>query len=246
MLKNIIALILITSSCASAITIICETQNNPWTPFGVIKECLVRNVVSIEPSTEVSIVNFSNDRHGDFESLYIWLSPSCQFLPKNIPKYFDNLQVLVLAHTGIQSITKEDLKPFEKLRGLYIDHGRLTAIDGDLFRYTKNLEELSLQNNMIKYVEADIFKRLRQLTSFSFDLNPCLNSNAKDRDAVEMLFIEIESKCHVRDEHRLIESEITKAEVQDKSDESKLDSSEKNNDSFELDYTFNDDYEDEY
>ena len=171
---------------------------NVWVPFGILNECLAYNVVSIEPSQEIESVQTYKDL-SDFKSFYIYQSPLCFFLPTGIADKFANLEVLVVAHTGLRSITKDDLKPFANLRGLYIDYSKITSIHGDLFIYNKNLEELSLQQDGIKYVEPDSFKSLRKLKSFAFDNNDCYNGNAKERDGVENLFIEIEKNCNVRE-----------------------------------------------
>lgn len=155
-------------------------------------------MISKEPGQAIESVQTYNDL-SDFKSFYIYQSPLCFFLPAGITNKFENLDVLVVAHTGLRSITKDDLKPFTNLRGLYIDYSKISSIHGDLFINNKNLEELSLQQNEIKYVEADSFKSLRKLTSFAFDRNDCYNGRAKGRDDVTELFISIEQNCHIRE-----------------------------------------------
>lgn len=169
-----------------------------WVPFGILNECLAYDVVSKEPSQALeSVQTYTN--LANFKSFYIYKSPLCYFLPAGITDKFRNLEVLVIAHTGLRSITQDDLKPFSNLRGLYIDYSKITSIHGDLFINNKNLEELSLQQNGIKYVEADSFKSLRKLTSFSFDKNDCFDGKANGIDNVNELIVNIEQKCHIKE-----------------------------------------------
>lgn len=164
-----------------------------------MKECLAFNVISKESNQTLENVK-SSENLLNFKSLYISQSPECYFLPAGITNKFINLEVLVISHTGLKSITQDDLKPFVNLRGLYIDYSKITSIEGNLFINNKNLEELSLQQNGIKYVEADSLKSLRKLTSFSFDKNECYDGNATGRDDVADLFISIVANCNVRHE----------------------------------------------
>jgi hypothetical protein len=185
-------------NCTYAVNIDCNHQQNVWVPFGILSECLAYNVISKEPGQVLDSVQTYNSL-SDFKSFYIYKSPLCYFLPSGITEKFENLEVLVLAHTGLRSITKDDLKPFSKLRGLYIDYSKITSIHGDLFINNKNLEELSLQQNGIKYVESDSFKSLRKLTSFSFERNDCYDGKANGRDNVNDLIINIEQNCHIKE-----------------------------------------------
>ncbi|KAG5683590.1 hypothetical protein PVAND_012863 [Polypedilum vanderplanki] len=225
-MKKIASVIFITFALieiSTAVSINCNTQANVWSPFGTLTECLAYDVVSTDTNTKITGVK-SYTNLDDFDSFYIYQSPSCHFFPKDITTYFDNLKILVVANTGLKSITKDDLKPFENIRGLYIDHSKLTSIDGDLFRYTKNLEDLSLQDNNIKFVEADIFKPLRKLNYLSFDFNDCINKRAGNRNDVEELFIEIEEKCNIRHEYKpmkQIETTTTKNKEDEIEDEGK-------------------------
>ncbi|XP_070495487.1 leucine-rich repeat-containing protein egg-6-like [Chironomus tepperi] len=183
---------------SNAVNIECDVQDNVWTPFGYFKECLAYRVVSKEPGMQLHAID-SYYNLEDLHSFYIYQSPHCYYLPTNIADKFPNLKTLIAAHTGLLSITKEDLAPFPNILGLYIDYSKISSIQGDVFINNKNLQQLSLKENDIKYVEADSFKFLSKLTSLDFKNNPCYSGKADDRDDVGDLIINIEGNCNLRD-----------------------------------------------
>lgn len=201
----------------NAISVECYIQDNVWVPFGYLKECLAYNVVSKEPGQKLTSVDSYRDL-AELESFYIYQSPSCYFLPAGITNKFQNLKTLIVAHTGLASLTKEDLAPFSNLLGLYIDFNKITSISGDLFINNKNLQQLSLQQNGITYVEPDSFKLLTKLTLLDFNGNPCHSGKANGRDNVQDFIIDIERNCNVREfVESLVESEI-KSSMQDQNE----------------------------
>lgn len=123
----------------------------------------------------------------DFNSLYIYQSPEFFYFPTGVTDKFRNIIVLVVAHTGLRSLTEADMKPFTSLKGLYIDYSKITSISADLFAYNVNLEELSLQYNNIQHVEFNSFKSLIALKSFSFDGNDCYDGNSKQQDITNLI-----------------------------------------------------------
>ncbi|KAG5673105.1 hypothetical protein PVAND_003179 [Polypedilum vanderplanki] len=179
----------------NSVIIDCRTQSNWWTPFGNLKECLTYEVISDEHDREVTQVK-TYDTLETYKSFYINESPNCYYLPKGLSKYFsNNLQTIIIARSGLNVITKDDLEPFKNLRGLYIDFCNIKRLKSDLFIYTPSIEQLSLQDNGIEYVEEGIFKPLTKLSSFDFSENKCLDKKADGIENVKRLFTEIEEKC---------------------------------------------------
>ncbi|CAG9802033.1 unnamed protein product [Chironomus riparius] len=193
----IFAIILILKD-SNAVNVDCSIQDNVWTPFGHFKECLAYRVVSKEPGQKLEAIESYTDL-AELKSFYIYQSPYCFYLPSGIEKIFPNLKTLIIAYSGLMSITQDDLAPFPDLLGLYIDVTKITSIHGDLFINNKNLEELSLQQNQITYVEPDSFKFLTKLISFDFNGNSCHSKKANGRDNVESLMIDIETNCNVKE-----------------------------------------------
>jgi hypothetical protein len=121
-------------------------------------------------------------------------------LPAGISGHFDDLQILVVAHTGLKEITQYDLQPFTNIQGLYLDYNSINSLSGNLFIYNKNLKELNLKGNKIYEVEANTFSSLDKLTSLNFSGNDCFkHSNVhgavQDKNSVQALIQNIILYC---------------------------------------------------
>lgn len=186
----------------------CIFQRNTWTPFGTLNECLAQHVEAESPSDSLlKVETFGNpdddidcyspdsDEYDDdddsycyeMKSFYIYQSPLCNFIPTGITNYFKNLTILVVAHTGLKSVTKEDLQPFKHLRGLYLDNNQLEFLEEDLFMFNPRLQEINFSKNKLKYIAYNVLDSLAFLKKADFLKNRGINIGATGLEQIEIL-----------------------------------------------------------
>jgi hypothetical protein len=186
----------------------CKFQRNTWTPFGRLYECLLQNVEIGSRSESLRQVKTFGNTDDDYEScssdsdefdeeddgycyevksFYIYQSPLTRFIPMGITNYFRNLTVLVIAQTGLKSVTKSDLKPFKSLKGLYLDKNELDVLESDLFENNLKLQEINFSENLLKHIAFDILEPLKNLYRADFFSNPCIDFGAGNTREIQTL-----------------------------------------------------------
>lgn len=193
----------------------CTFQRNTWTPFGTLNECLAEHVEVESPSDSLLKVETFGNPDDDFDfyspesdefeededsycyeinSFYIFQSPLCNFIPTGITNYFKNLTILVVAHSGLKSVTKGDLKPFKYLRGLYLDNNQLEFLEKNLFMFNPRLQAINFSNNKLKHISHDILDSLTHLSKADFLKNRSLDMEADGLEQIESLKIALKEK----------------------------------------------------
>lgn len=135
---------------------------------------------------------FSSDKVSYFHAL----QKSFNFFPRNLGKFFKNIQRITIFPSNISTLESADLQSFPQLIFLFLDNNKLREIPRDLFKFNPKLEFLSLFSNKIQYVEKGAFASLKNLTTFYFNDNSCHSGAATNRTAVLNLIKEIEGKCN--------------------------------------------------
>lgn len=117
--------------------------------------------------------------------------------PKNIAKFFKNIERVTVFDSKITSLGKYDLKSLgTKLKQFYAYNNKIEVIDGNTFEANLNLEIIHLGSNQMKFAGEGAFRNLLKLRGLWFFDNPCHNGYATDHDAVLNLVTEIESLCN--------------------------------------------------
>lgn len=121
------------------------------------------------------------------------------FIPKDIVKFFRNVDFIWIQSSNISTLNKNDLRSFgSQFRKFLLSDNPIEAIYADLFEFTPNLERIYLQNNQIKVIGKGVFDKLPNLSVLWFNPNPCLSStDAHDRLSVLELITNIEQSCSV-------------------------------------------------
>lgn len=194
-MKNFIIFLTINNLICACLTvqIKCKHQQNSWTYRGPIQECLVDDLeVSDSNETVTSLIKHD---YISIKSFFIHDSPKCFYLPKGIEKHFDDLEVLIVAGTGLKSITNQDLRPFKVLKELYMNHNALEELQSDLFIYNTQIMAVNFGNNRLKTVGCGILEPLYDLQVINFMGNPVINKNLGGLDLIEKF--KSEFKCQV-------------------------------------------------
>lgn len=170
----------------------CEAQRNLWTQFGLLEECLVRNVtVSASNESITAVADYSKD----FRSFHIFQSPECLYFPSGVGNLFQNITILLVTHSGLKFLTADVLEPFEEIKGLYLNNNQLTSIGNDLFTHNKNLREINLSGNRISSIAITVFDSLSSLQKLDLTMNMCVNKDAFGRIPIEQLKNIIKRNC---------------------------------------------------
>lgn len=123
----------------------------------------------------------------EVKSFYIYQSPLCRFIPSGITNYFRNLTVLVIAQTGLKSVSRSDLQPFRYLKGIYLDKNELEVLDEDLFVHNTKIQEINFSENLLKHIAFNLLEPLKNLKRADFFKNPCIDIGASDHKQLDIL-----------------------------------------------------------
>lgn len=136
--------------------------------------------------------------HDDREkivSFYIYKSPVCHYIPGGVAENFINIQVLIVAWSGLKVVRQSDLKSLVNLKKLNIDHNNIETLPRDLFMYNGKLESINLSSNQIKQIPANIFDSLANLIEVFLIQNVCINMEARTPREIQELKVEMATAC---------------------------------------------------
>lgn len=115
--------------------------------------------------------------------------------PRDLGKYFINLEVLRITSCDLKTINKNQLTDLHKLKYLDLLGNRIEKLESNTFEYTINLIEVMLNNNKIKFIGIDLLVPLRKLKNVNFGGNICISSQARGSEEILQLRDEIKLKC---------------------------------------------------
>lgn len=180
------------ASFSSAVEINCDHQRNVWTKRGPIQECLVEYLV-VSSSDEV-VTKLNKHDYTTIKSFFILKSMRCLYMLKGVEKFLTNLEVLVIAGTGLKVVKSSDLRPFELLKEIYMNDNQLEALDSDLFTFNPEITVLNFENNKIKQIGCGFLEPLKRLEVVRFKGNFYFARNANSKREVEALKVELKEK----------------------------------------------------
>lgn len=97
-------------------------------------------------------------------------------IPKNVEKFFPNIEALFVQNSMLEKVSKDDFKRYSKLKYLSLFGNMLSSVEGDLFDYTPNLVYINLSWNSLKHIGVNIFKNLPYLKSVAIYRNDCIST----------------------------------------------------------------------
>lgn len=128
-------------------------------------------------------------------SFEIKSSPALEFLPRDIQKFFPNLEKISISNTGLKIITSDNLRNFTKLKSLILRNNKLNELDYELLKFNPNIEEIDLSGNDLKYLGKNILKPLESLKKFDISNNICANETANNPSEIRKLKIKLNENC---------------------------------------------------
>jgi Leucine rich repeat len=165
----------------NGISLECEYNTANWLHLGNVYYCeaKVGQLNAGHAVTGVSGNHASGKTNDDVKAIQI-MNQALDFIPRDVNKYFKNIQGLSMWNAKLKVISKFDLQQFPELRSFYINGNPIEAVEGDLFSYTKKLRLVALENNKITSVGANLFSDLKDLRALFFQYNSCLSEYVSD------------------------------------------------------------------
>ncbi|KAG5667609.1 hypothetical protein PVAND_015584 [Polypedilum vanderplanki] len=116
----------------------------------------------------------------DVKSLLIKNISNVTYVPKNLDKYFENLENFKISGSNLIFIHPNDLQNLTKLKEINLSENQLEIIEEDLFKYNLELREINLEENKIFHIFPSAFDNLAKLSVLKLNGNVCQFSNDSD------------------------------------------------------------------
>lgn len=118
-------------------------------------------------------------------------------VPKQITKFYQNVQALYLRNNSLTHISSAELQPFPFLTHLTLWDNKLQVLDGDLFKFTPNIQLIDFDNNQLIHIGLDILNPLWNLKTARFSGNKCINISlvSASPSDIASFKLELSTKC---------------------------------------------------
>ncbi|XP_070500481.1 uncharacterized protein [Chironomus tepperi] len=214
----IISFLIIICGLSASFDIECEYKIDNFYKFGdpyFCKAISLPNITTYESAQITSIAGThsdlkSNDDVTGFYSVYKIL----QYFPRNLEKFFTNLELIFIEFAELKEIHQADLKPFPKLIYLSLCYNSIEVLESGVFDANPNLEILSFVANNLVHIEPDVFDNLPKLRCFWFS-RTCVKKFVYNRDEVIEAIDVARNKC-VNADYVFMNEKLTKLETESK------------------------------
>lgn len=177
----------------------CEFRNRNYESVGTAYTCyypqvsVSNNSLSLENVSGNHLPDRNND---DVTALHVFKEKTLtKKLPKNIDRFFPNLEVIVWEAGYLTSVTADDLRVFPALKVLNLYINELTSLDANLFQLNPELSWISFSFNLIAHVGQNLLSNLNNLSHVNFNNNVCINETARTTQEIQELNVILTSKC---------------------------------------------------
>lgn len=150
----------------------------------------VNDTVTSISGTLGAIVSYKKIR-----TLKIDASPSLEYFPQGIEKFFPNLETLIITQSGLKQINAEDIKVFPNLTTLDLSGNQLEEINAKVFEFNDKIEAVNLSNNKLTNVGFDFLKFLKNLKTINLTNNACINETAVEPSDLKKIKVNLTENC---------------------------------------------------
>lgn len=121
-------------------------------------------------------------------------------IPKNIHKFFPNLEGIFAFSMGLKTVGSEDFKYLPKLKYLDMGNNRLDTLPSNLFEKNPDLEWIDFSSNYLRNIGVKLLDPLTKLNFANFEENRCVDRRAQDRTNLHELELVLKSlECRLDD-----------------------------------------------
>lgn len=181
----------------TAIPFQCIYDKTEWVGLGLQYQCKVGNISVESPEVSIDAVNGTHlpgKSNDDVKVIALYLSPNMIFLPKDLEKFFPNIEGIVVAFSGLSEITENDLKPFQYLKVLHLLNNRIKVFDAKNFKFNPDLKHIFIQNDTLQSISANIIDPGTEISEGKSRENICNKVYGLDQKSEEVL-LQIKEKC---------------------------------------------------
>lgn len=147
--------------------------------------------------TEISGKHLPGMENKDVKFLSIF-HQNCHFIPKNLDRFFPNLEDLTIRKSNVQFLMTGDLDGLNKLKTFDVASNPIEHIGEDFFSGHSSITSISFHFCNIKKVDFGAFNDLKNLSSIDFEDNECIDTtkNFNKRNPASDFFTQVYSRCH--------------------------------------------------
>jgi hypothetical protein len=149
--------------------------------------------------TEISGNHLPGMNNKDVRFLSIF-HQNCHFIPKDIDKFFPNLEDLTIRKSNVQFLMTGDLDGLNKLKTFDVASNPIDHIGQDFFSGHSSITSISFESCHIKKVDFGAFNDLKNLSSMNFEYNECIDmtKDFNKRNPADYFFNQVYERCHGR------------------------------------------------
>lgn len=144
--------------------------------------------------TEVSGTHVSTRNNNDVKAIYIE-NQEVRFFPRDIEKYFPNVEVISIINGGIGVISRSAFGAYAALTQLQLDNNNIRLLGDDLFAANSRLKSISFSNNPISHVAYNVFDSLSSLSALDMRNTACFNEAQTSRLQVVFMLVRLATTC---------------------------------------------------
>lgn len=175
----------------------CTMGSENW-DYGVSGSvCFAKNtLITTKNETVTTINDLSNSQYDDQNIVIIRMDgQTVHYMPKDVDKFFPEIQGISIYNSELKVIEKENLKPFDQLKYLYLPNNGLETISSNLFQFNLQLRVFIIHNNKLKSIGGNIFMNLKALEYVNIEKNVCIDQLASTQSKIPGIIDTIRENC---------------------------------------------------
>ncbi|KAL7012946.1 hypothetical protein ACKWTF_015118 [Chironomus riparius] len=185
-----------------SMSIIIECKYDTWNYniLGTIYDCSVENYPRIvtHESAQITRINgeHKSPRSSDDVFGFQAVNKVIRYFPRDLEKFFKNIQAIYIGSSQLEQIHQSDLKPLINLTYFYLWSNNIQVIEDGLFDFNPHLQLIGLDENHIIHIHPNVFDHLHNLRFFWLKNAPCVQQNVHDsKKEVQKVIKMIKSQC---------------------------------------------------
>lgn len=132
------------------------------------------------PNAKIAKVNGDHSEYYDKNNvtLLVVMDQSVKFLPINLADFLPKLETIIIEHSNLTAIEKQNFRGFDELRWISIRHNNLSFIGDEVFDFVQLVTYIDLAFNNIESLPSRIFSKLTKLMTLTLSSNNIKRLNA--------------------------------------------------------------------
>lgn len=131
----------------------------------------------------------------------IWISNTIvEYFPRNLQKFFPNMQIVTITRCGLKEISRDDLAGLKKVVVIDLRGNKLMALPDDLFVGMPKLSKINFNENQIEFASSKLLEPIIKngIENFKLQNNKSIDAlyeKSNRRATLEKFMKTIDAKC---------------------------------------------------